>query len=139
MKKKTLMILLPAILFLSYSVLLTNARADGGTYAILEGIGTLGKGSTPGFKDYMTEILKVGIAIAGLLAVAELVVGGIQYVLSAASEKQAAAGKERIQNALIGLIIGICGYLILNVINPDIISTGSLKIDPIPSSTVSPH
>ncbi|MBI5140343.1 MAG: hypothetical protein HZA94_02770 [Candidatus Vogelbacteria bacterium] len=132
MKNKFSIILLPTTFLTSYLL----ASADSGTYKLLESVGTMAAGSTPEFKDYMTEILRVGIAIAGLLAVAELVFGGIQYVLSSASEKQAAAAKERIQNALIGLIIGISSVLILNVINPDILA-GNLSIPDIPTGGTS--
>lgn len=133
--KRILINILPAVVLVS--LLFGKETLADGNYALLESVGTLAEGSRPAFKDYMTEILRVGIAIAGLLAVVELVVGGIQYVLSSASEKQAAAAKDRIENALVGLIIGIAAVLILNVINPDILA-GNLSIPDIPSSTVSP-
>ncbi|MEK7066645.1 MAG: pilin [Patescibacteria group bacterium] len=123
MKNKLPTILIPTVLTAIFLGFVSVVNADGGTYKLLEGVGALGKDSTPGFQAYMTEILRVGIAVAGLLAVAELTLGGIQYVLASASEKQASAGKERIQNALIGLVIGIAAVLILTVINPDILNS----------------
>ena len=138
--KKTFLrirVFLIIVLLVSPLIVSTNTYADGGTYKLLEAVGSMAKDSTPGFKEYMTEILRVGIAVAGLLAVAELVGGGIQYVLASANEKQASAGKERIQNALIGLIIGIASVLILNTINPNILA-GNLSIPDIPTTTVSP-
>ena len=122
-KNKLPTILIPTVVSAIFLGFISVVSADGGTYKLLEGVGTLAEQSTPGFQAYMTEILRVGIAVAGLLAVAELTLGGIQYVLSSASEKQATAGKERIQNALIGLVIGIAAVLILTVINPDILNS----------------
>lgn len=60
------------------------------------------------------------IALAGGLAVIMIVIGGFQY-LSTDAVSGKSEGKERIQNAILGLLLAIASYLILNTLNPQIL------------------
>lgn len=68
----------------------------------------------------LNGLFRIVIVMAGLLAVIYIVIGGFEYMVSGArAEKK--DGKERIQSAVIGLILLLSSYIILNVINPDIL------------------
>ena len=54
--------------------------------------------------------------IAGLLAVVVLIVGGVRYILAAGNEKAVGAAKNTIIYAIIGLIVIIVAYVIVNTI-----------------------
>ncbi len=71
-------------------------------------------------KEYLIGIFKLTIAVAGVLAVFKIVIGGWQYMVSEAigGKEQ---GKENIQSALWGLILAMVAYLILVTINPDLV------------------
>jgi len=81
--------------------------------------------SLPGF---IKMLFKFSIVGGGILAVIFIIIGGFQYMVSGAGEGKK-GGKDRIQNAIIGLLLLLLSYLILYVINPDIIS----RLDPFES------
>jgi len=82
--------------------------------------------------DYIKLMLKVIIGIAGVLAVVMIVIGGIEYMSTDAfSGKE--EGKSRITNALLGLVLLVGSFLILNTINPNLVNF-NLKIDEINAS-----
>lgn len=56
------------------------------------------------------------LQIIGLIAVAVVMWGGFQYVTSAGDPKKVELAKGRITNALIGLVIIILSYVIVNVV-----------------------
>ncbi|MEJ0001711.1 MAG: hypothetical protein WDN09_00775 [bacterium] len=71
---------------------------------------------------YLNMIIKILIGIAAVLAMIMIVAGGIQYMTSGlVSSKE--AGKHRITNAIIGLLLALAAYLILFTINPDLLKT----------------
>ena len=72
------------------------------------------------FGNYLNILIKLFFGICGVLAVVMIVMGGIEYMTSELiSSKE--AGKETIRNALLGLLLALGAYLILNTINPDLL------------------
>jgi hypothetical protein len=60
----------------------------------------------------------IAIGIAGVLAVIMIMVGGIEYI-TADTLGGKAGGKEKINNAIIGLLLAIGAYIILYTVNPN--------------------
>ncbi len=60
------------------------------------------------------------IGIAGLSAFVMLVWGGVQYLTSAGNPTATSDAKDRIKSALLGLLLILTSWLILQVINPDL-------------------
>jgi hypothetical protein len=78
-----------------------------------------------GLSIYLNTMIALFIGICAVLAVIMIVLGGIQYATSELiSSKE--AGKERIRNALFGLLLALGSWLILNTINPDLLNTNPL-------------
>ncbi len=72
-------------------------------------------------QNYLSIIFALLIGIAGLLAVIMIVVGGIEYMSTDAfSGKE--EGRERVTQAIVGLLLALGAWLILYTINPDILS-----------------
>lgn len=71
--------------------------------------------------DYLGYIFKFGIGLAGVLAVFMLILAGIQY-MGSDSFFSKEESKSSIANALIGLLIALASYLILNTLNPDLVN-----------------
>ncbi|MDP1846047.1 MAG: hypothetical protein Q8L09_04930, partial [Candidatus Moranbacteria bacterium] len=72
------------------------------------------------FPDYMKQIINFGFATIGILALFMLAIGAYQYLMSAGNIGSAESAKATIGSALGGLILGLCAWLILNTINPDL-------------------
>lgn len=70
--------------------------------------------STPA--GILSEVLKYGIPIAGLLLFVMLVWGGFEILSSAASSGKKDAGKQRITAAVIGFILLFASYWIVQLI-----------------------
>jgi len=78
------------------------------------GTGSIGK--------YLNPMITLFIGICAVLAVVMIVIGGIEVMTSElAHTKQ--AGKERILNALLGLLIALGAYALLYTINPDLLNS----------------
>jgi Type IV secretion system pilin len=86
------------------------------------------------FATYLPGIFRLAIGVAGALAVIMIVIGGVQY-LSTDALSGKSEGKEKITNALIGLLLAIGAFVILNTINP---GTLSLNLSLSPVATTSP-
>ncbi|OGZ46201.1 MAG: hypothetical protein A3C84_01640 [Candidatus Ryanbacteria bacterium RIFCSPHIGHO2_02_FULL_48_12] len=74
------------------------------------------------FSTYARQAFAVALSAAAILALLMLVVGGIQYLGSAESPSRLSDAKDRIWNALIGLVLAVAAWLILNTINPALVS-----------------
>lgn len=112
-----------AVLF--FSAMAGNlAFAEGYTaLAPIPGIAVNGKYSTD-LGVFLNSIYNWGIGIVGILAFAQLTISGIQYMVSGAVDQKSAA-KGRIVDALVGVGLALSAYLILNIINPNL-----LKLEP---------
>lgn len=76
---------------------------------------------------FLQSLFSVLILIAGILAFIMIVIGGVTYATSDAfSGKE--SGKEMIMNAILGLIIALGSWVILNTINPNLASNLSITI-----------
>lgn len=85
------------------------------------------------FGNYLNIMIKLIIGIAGVLAMVMIVMGGIEYMTSdLISSKE--AGKEQITHAVLGLLLALGAYMILNTINPALLSA---CLDKLPQATIS--
>jgi hypothetical protein len=81
------------------------------------------------FKTYVTYVFNLLIALGAVAAVFEITWGGFEYMTTDAVSGKT-DGLKRIQNAIYGLLLILCSYLILKTIDPRFVS--------IPSSLVTP-
>jgi type IV secretory pathway VirB2 component (pilin) len=84
------------------------------------------------FGKYLNIIIKLFFGIAGVLAVVMIVMGGIQYMTSELiSSKE--EGKNTIVHAILGLLLALGAWLILNAINPDLLN---VCLNNLPKATI---
>ena len=69
---------------------------------------------------YLEWLIKLSVIIGSILAVVYIIIGGLEYMTTDIFSKKSGA-KERIENAIMGLIFLISGYLIFYTINPNIL------------------
>ena len=86
------------------------------------GIKSFDTAQADSLREYLNIIIKIITGMAAVLAVIMIVIGGIEYMTSELiSSKE--AGKERIEHALLGLLLALGAYAILNTLNPSLLST----------------
>ncbi len=91
------------------------ACASVNQYDLLAPIGTLS--GCVDLATYLKGILETTIGIAGVLAVIMIVICGIQMMASGSAGGKSAA-KECITNAVLGVLLAVGSWLLLNTINP---------------------
>lgn len=77
---------------------------------------------------YINGIYTWLLPAAALIAVVMMMLGGLQYVMSRGKEKYITKGKDRITNAITGLVILLSIFVILNIIDPRLTVLNSLKL-----------
>ena len=80
--------------------------------------------------DYIIYMYNLFIAVAAVMAVFMIVLGGFEYMTTDALQKKS-DGRKKIQNAIYGLILILCSYLILRTINPAFVSMPSTIVKPL--------
>ena len=76
---------------------------------------------------YLNLMIGLLIGIAAVMAVVMIVVGGLEYMTSELPGNKE-HGKERIRDAIFGLILALGSWALLNTINPDLLNT-NIKIE----------
>jgi hypothetical protein len=70
--------------------------------------------------DYINQIFRIALGILMVIAVIMIIIAGVQY-MAVESIFGKTAAKERIVNALTGLLIGLGIFLVLSTINPKLL------------------
>ena len=88
-------------------------EGSGGTWAG-------GKCTTPGqtktLGDRVKDIVNILLFVLGAIAVIVIVIGGIRYALSGGDSSQVSAAKNTILYAVVGLVVAILAYSIVNFV-----------------------
>lgn len=74
-----------------------------------------------GLDTYIKYVYQIALGVVGLMALIVLIIGGVMYMTAAGNASQMSEAKDRIQNAILGLIMALAAYLILYTINPDLV------------------
>jgi hypothetical protein len=98
--------------------LLTKAagevQAGLGSLQSLFPIGGLSSATTVGGLIY--AVIQLMLTLAGAIAVLFVIIGGFWYITSAGNAELAEKGKTTLVNAIIGVVIIVLSYVIINVI-----------------------
>ncbi len=73
---------------------------------------------------FLQFIFNTGVALAGLAALVMISIGGITYIGSAGNNATAESAKRMIRDSLLGLMLVFFSWIILFVINPDLVGIG---------------
>lgn len=77
---------------------------------------------------YVAGAYQFLISIVGVIAALMIIYGGYLYITAGGDATRAGKGKERILNALLGLTLAFGSYLILFVINPNLVNFTALEL-----------
>ena len=73
-------------------------------------------GGPASFGEIISIVTNLLLGIAGSIAVIFIIVGGIQYATSAGDDGRVQSAKNTILNAVIGLVITVMAYAIVNFV-----------------------
>lgn len=76
--------------------------------------------------DFILRIINIALAIAGLVAVLFLIIGGFRYITAAGNEEASASAKKIITNAIIGIVVIILSFVIVRVISNALLQGGGV-------------
>ncbi len=105
----------------------TNNKGVINNYTLLAPLPGLlpGDGTTinlnGGLAGLLDTLYTAGIAIATGLAVLMIIFGGIEYVTTDTVGGKG-GGKDKIKDALTGLLLAFMSYILLNTLNPDLLN-----------------
>lgn len=88
----------------------------------------LGQTSVRSFPEYLSLAYKFLIPAASMIAVIMVMVGGVQYATSRGNAKAVDQAKERISNAIIGLVLLMSAYVIANLLDPRLVMFDRLRV-----------
>ncbi len=66
--------------------------------------------------DLIKKIMEYALYFAGVIAVLFIIYGGYQYIFSGGADDRAKAGRKTLGNAIIGLIIVVLAYIIIQIV-----------------------
>lgn len=90
-----------------------------------------------GLPEFVKYIFIFSLGAVGIIGMLALILAAFDYVMSAGNPQKAAEGKDRIVAALLGLLLLLASWVLLNLVNPDLLKLGldvkPLKTVPLPS------
>ncbi len=127
----TKLIILTAILFfVSCFMFYDSAMAQ---YKLETGLPNIPGGQLPAGQElpsYINYLFIFGLSLIAFLALAQMMVGGLTYILAAGNVAKVEDAKDTIKQALIGLGLLLVSYLLLNTINPDLVNLRNPNLAP---------
>ncbi|HTM69003.1 MAG TPA: D-alanyl-D-alanine carboxypeptidase family protein [Candidatus Binatia bacterium] len=82
----------------------------------------------PWIGQYVSGVYSYAVAIAGVLAGVMFVIGGFQYLTAGGDASRVSKAKERIRDAVVGLLLAFGAYTILTTLNPSLVSFEALNV-----------
>jgi 4-amino-4-deoxy-L-arabinose transferase-like glycosyltransferase len=88
---------------------------------------------------YIRSFYLTALGLAGLLAMANIVIGALLYTLSAGSIAKREDAKDRITQAIVGLILLFGAFIVLRTINPELVSLKQPTLSEFAKVTYDPY
>lgn len=83
----------------------------------------------PWLGEYIAGIYRYGISLAAILAVVMIMVGGFLWLSSGGSSDKIKTAQSYIWGAFYGLVLALLSFMILNSINPRLVSLDPLRVE----------
>ena len=98
------------------NVLDNQAHAEGAADLIQKGADSTGQKDSRSAGDLAKDFVNIMLLAIGILAVIMIIWGGIRYVLSGGDSGAVSSAKKTILYAVVGLIVAILAYAIVNFV-----------------------
>ncbi len=83
----------------------------------------------PWVAQYLNAVYRYGVTLGSLLAVLMLMIGGVMYMMGGLNQTMISKAKSMMSGAVLGLILLLGTYVLLNTINPNLIKLEPIKIE----------
>ena len=105
----------------SLGIVVTPLAMDAPVFAnakseVTSGVSSVNDGNSTDLPSFITNIVNILLFLAGAVAVIVIIIGGIRYVMSGGDAGQVQSAKNTILYAVIGLIVVIMAYAIVNFV-----------------------
>ena len=80
--------------------------------------------------SYISYLFIFGLSLISILALSQMIIGGIMYILAAGNAAKVEDAKDTIFQALLGVGILLVSYLLLRTINPDLVNLRNPNLTP---------
>lgn len=80
------------------------------------------------FVDYLVSFYQWAVGAIAILAVIMIMVAGFQWMAASGNATSISKAKGRISNSLVGLLLAVGAYSLLNFINPSLVNLRTLNI-----------
>lgn len=129
-KKYINKVIIYILLFVGTMFFASNIEAAYFNYDLLETIPFIGNANnpSPGLGGLVLGLYKLLMAVTVIASLLMISVGGFYYMASAGNAATASSAKKIITDSLLGLLIAVSSYLMLYVINPDLVTGGTTTI-----------
>lgn len=88
--------------------------------------------------DYISGVYKYLLAISAIIAIVMIMIGGLEWLVGGPVGKLDKA-KKRIKNAVIGLLLLFGTVMIVSVVNPQLLTLGTLNLEEIKEKDFNDH
>lgn len=116
MKKIVFLLILVAIL-LPYAAFAVTLNLE---YPVLPGAPNINNPENQGLDSLIAWFYVFIISIAGVAAFIMIIWGGIQWMSSSGNTTATTEAKDKIQKAVLGLLLILSSFIILQIINPEL-------------------
>jgi hypothetical protein len=82
-----------------------------------------GIGSETTLTGFILRVINIALALAGLIAVLFLIIGGFRYITAGGNEDASGQAKKIILNAVIGIIVIILSFVVVRVVSNTLTTT----------------
>ena len=93
-----------------------QVAASSATDKVIEGINSTGQNDGTKLKDGIKTVTNVLLFVLGAIAVIMIIIGGIRYTTSNGDSGQVTSAKNTILYAVVGLVIALLAYAIVNFV-----------------------
>lgn len=104
-----------------------NSEFMNATSAVGRYDSATGKMNSTLLARYIKAFYDYGITIAGILATIVLMAGGVVWLVSGGDSGKIGQAKELITGSIVGMLILVCAWIILNTVNPNLVKLEAIK------------
>lgn len=82
----------------------------------------------PWLADYIVGVYRYAVFVGSILSIIMIMIGGLQWLTAGGNASKVGAAKNRINGAVVGLLLVLGSYLILSTVNPNLSVLNPLRI-----------
>lgn len=123
MRTLVVAIIVTSVFLVLFTIPVNDVAAQTLEYNLLVNLPYADETYTDDMSSYFVSVFRILIGVAAILAVIVLIWAGFEYVVGAANPQTRSDAKDRIIGALLGLLLALVAWIILNTINTRLVTS----------------